>query len=1190
MKIKHKLRFWLLMLLCSVAILSNAQSVNIQGLGSSGTIDDYPFYFVNQKNIIISSSTGNYFNHIYIDEVYLEYVSFLHSYTLDISQYLDGETHKLELTSGEYNRGICYFSSNVDSFTVIDDIIYTVEGETAKVTGTTKEIETADIFAEIAKDGVTYPVTEIAYNAFYNHSNLTSIYLPESITTIGDNSFKNCNKLKSVVLPKNVTEVALYCFEGCNGLTKSAYPSTIDNPFINGKGIAYPTDSYVDESGVIYSADKSRIYFVPLSIEGDFAIPETVTEINDYAFYYNTLLTSITFPESVTSIGTYAFYGCSSLTSVVLPKNLSTVGLYAFTFCSALVKSAYPSTINNPFSNNGRSLPYPQNCYVDENGVIYNSDKTQIYFAPLDLDASYVIPTTVSVVSNYAFYKCLNLTSIVIPEAITDLGYSTFEGCDKLTDLEFNAENCTYCGSSSNPVFPSSVANLTMGNKVTKIPDYFLYLGNDFESLTIPNSVTSIGSYAFYRSNRLKSLTIGSSVTSIGTSAFTGSRIIKTFWLANTRPSGYSYAAGDVNYVSNDQYSFTNQKKYQFLSSKFTVNGVVYIPISPSDRTCDAVDCVYSDEFPEINISDKVVNRGVEMAVLNINQYAFYDNDYTTKINVSNNGPVGDYAFYDCDSIETLEADNNGNIGYQAFFGCDNLQSVIATNKGSIGNYAFRGCDNLQTATLANDDYIGENAFSYCKELKSVNISNNGFIASNAFNGCSALETAYIANNGSIYQSAFENCKNLKTATILNKGYLGRSAFYDCSALEDVTLGENITEIGVTAFANCSSIPSIVIPNSVTSLRDNAFQNCGALESVVIGSRVQSLPYSVFTGCYSLGSIVIPSNINSIGDYAFSSCIALSDITFEDADKEISLGSNGNNPLFKDCPLDEVYIGRKLSYQTSSSYGYSPFYRNTSLRTVEITDAETQIYDNEFYGCTNLSSLKIGNGVKTIGKWAFSGCSSLDYFSAGYNVESIGQEAFSDCSSLTKFYSYSVEPPVCGDQALDDINKWDCTLFVPNESSDEYRAAPQWKDFFFIDEMDAVLVAELRLNLTELNFDNEVPVQLSVEVLPANAADKEVEWLSSDESVVTVSDDGLVTPVADGTATIIVRSKDGNAETTCSVTVNLTLGIGGIALDSTESIEVYNLNGLHISDSIIGLPAGIYIVRQGASIRKVTVK
>ena len=221
--------------------------------------------------------------------------------------------------------------------------------------------------------------------------------------------------------------------------------------------------------------------------------------------------------------------------------------------------------------------------------------------------------------------------------------------------------------------------------------------------------------------------------------------------------------------------------------------------------------------------------------------------------------------------------------------------------------------------------------------------------------------------------------------------------------------------------------------------------------------------------------IKIPQAVASIGNYAFAGCSSLADVIIEDRTAALSLGSNGSSPLFADCPLDSVYIGGKISYDKSSSYGYSPFYRNSSLRSVVITDVEEQIYDNEFYGCTGLKNVQIGNGVKSIGKWAFSGCSNLDYLIVGANVSSIGQEAFSDCSNVTTIYAHAMVPPVCEAQALEDINKWNCTLMVPNESIAEYQAAEQWKDFFFISDIptgiDKITVDEVSRGIEDIYFD-----------------------------------------------------------------------------------------------------------------------
>ena len=246
---------------------------------------------------------------------------------------------------------------------------------------------------------------------------------------------------------------------------------------------------------------------------------------------------------------------------------------------------------------------------------------------------------------------------------------------------------------------------------------------------------------------------------------------------------------------------------------------------------------------------------------------------------------------------------------------------------------------------------------------------------------------------------------------------------------------------------------TVKVGNGTKSINSSAFGGCSALSSITLGNSVATIGSDAFYACSSLPEIVIPQSVTKINSYVFDGCTALADVIIEDRTTALSLGSNGSSPLFSSCPLDSVYIGGKITYSTSSSYGYSPFYRNTSLRSVVITDTEEEVYDNEFYGCSNLKNVSIGNGVKKIGNWAFSGCSALDYFAFGNSVQSIGEEAFSDCNNVTKLISSASTPPVCGTQALDDINKWNCTLYVPAESYNAYLAAEQWKEFFFMESI-----------------------------------------------------------------------------------------------------------------------------------------
>ena len=500
----------------------------------------------------------------------------------------------------------------------------------------------------------------------------------------------------------------------------------------------------------------------------------------------------------------------------------------------------------------------------------------------------------------------------------------------------------------------SGLKSITISNSVTSIGKRAFSDCSGLTSITIPNGVTSIGVCAFCSCSGLTSVTIPNSVTSIGSGAFYKcSNLKKAIWLTNTPPTGYKNVGTTINYVANDQYSgLSNVKVYPYLSSLFVVDGVKYVPVSPAERTCDAIDCVYDSTAVYINIEKTVLFKGIAMNVKQIMPYTFYANK----------------------NIKTIKVDNNG----------------------GIGNNTFRNCSSLVTATL------GDSIVS-----------------------------------------------------------IGASAFYGCSKLSEIVIPDAVTTIGSSVFRNCTSLETVKVGNGTKSIDSYAFGGCSALISITLGDSVATIGSDAFYSCSSLPEIVIPQSVTTINSYAFDGCTALADVIIEDRTTALSLGSNGSSPLFSDCPLDSVYIGGKITYSTSSSYGYSPFYRNTSLRSVVITDTEEEVYDNEFYGCSNLKNVSIGNGVKKIGNWAFSGCSALDYFAFGNSVQSIGEEAFSDCNNVTKLISFASTPPVCGTQALDDINKWNCTLYVPNESKSAYQSAEQWKEFFFVEDLPTAIVSVL---------------------------------------------------------------------------------------------------------------------------------
>ena len=620
---------------------------------------------------------------------------------------------------------------------------------------------------------------------------------------------------------------------------------------------------------------------------------------------------------------------------------------------------------------------------------------------------------------------------------------------------------------------PSKVVHNHITYNVTHIGKSAFKDCTNLIAVTIPNSVTEIGVEAFYNCTNIRSLTIGSNVKSIDNKAFYEKEgmytIPKVFWLGNTPPIGSYGIKAEMNYVSNTEFSLSNKKVYPFLRSRFEVDNVVYVPVSPSERTCDVIDCNYAPTSSEIVIDSIVKNKNIELKVLNVNRYSFYNNDSITKLTISNSGNIGDYSFYNCDDLTSVVANNDGNIGEYAFYDCKKLLTADLSNFGNIGNSTFYNCKKLNSVTFGNNIYsIGSKAFYDDNSLQEINLPNN----------------------------------------IMS---LGESAFSGCSSLINVTIGSSIAILPEQLFKNCSSLTSLTIPVNILNIEDYVFEYCTKLRNLTfsqISNRTKTFPYwtstnhnnyssssqeysidvqagdvlsfEIWSDSYYGHKLTVYLNgttIATISGLSKSQIIAKSFSTdqtlslkveytkdYGDSGRDeagirnitinypyITLGRCSRFPLFHDCPLDEVVIGRKLSYNTSSNYGYSPFYRNTSLRSVKISDIEDTIYDNEFYGCSNLQVFECGDGVTSIGNRAFSGCSALKSYLSGTSVKRIGQEAFSDCTAMTSFTTNAAVPPVCGNQALDDINKWECTLHVPQESIDDYQAAEQWKEFFFIE-------------------------------------------------------------------------------------------------------------------------------------------
>lgn len=209
----------------------------------------------------------------------------------------------------------------------------------------------SDITSVVIKPGVT----SIGSLAFYKCSNLTSITIPSGLTSIGEMAFFNCSALTSVTIPNGVISIGNFAFGSCTGLKSITIPSSVtsieNNIFQDCTGLTNITvdssnPSFCSESGVLFNKDKTTLIYCPRRKTGSYTIPDGVTAIGDYAFYYCSGLTSVTIPSSVTSIGGSAFQYCTGLTSITIPNSVTSIVNLAFWDCDSLTIVYIPSGVN----------------------------------------------------------------------------------------------------------------------------------------------------------------------------------------------------------------------------------------------------------------------------------------------------------------------------------------------------------------------------------------------------------------------------------------------------------------------------------------------------------------------------------------------------------------------------------------------------------------------------------------------------------------------------------------------------------------------------------------------------------------------------------------------------------------------------------------------------------------------------
>lgn len=831
---------------------------------------------------------------------------------------------------------------------------------TGAITDADPGVTSANIPSQI--DGVA--VTSLEYTAFYDHSKITSVTLPDTITVIQDNVFRDCPYLTSVTLGKNTTSIG-------------------DTVFYNTVRL-----SHIDFGDSLISI--GELTFANCDSLTSMTFPKTLEVLGEAAFYHCGQLANVLFAAgSDMIIGDNAFSTCVKLTSINIPSRVKSIGTAAFNNCVSLINVTFEEGIE----------AIHQAAFMDTKittlTLPHSLKHTDWAFYNLTTLTSVTLPSDAVAIGEHMFENCIRLASINIPTSVREIGDSAFEGCVSLTQVKI-PESVTKLGEGA---FQDCIhlVSINIPAGVSVISDYLFSGCLALEAVPISDKITSIGNWAFYRCETISELNIPSSVKTIGSSAFRSMDSLLELSLPDSVTSLGSYAFMDA----------TNLNKIKLSQSIPTIGeGTFYNCSSLSEITIpDSVTTLSNEAFRNahnlhtISLPANLINAGEDI---------FRDCDNLGTVLFAGNAAqwrnleiqLPEFTMLICSGdtdvdVETdwleIEGIVGGRIKFNKEVGAitDAEFSVTSANIPAqidgvdvlaITSNAFRGCSNLKSISMPDSiTYIGANAFRGCSFLEEVNFSSNlSYLGEWSFAFCDALTSVDIPSQKLtvVQEAAFYACINLRDVVLPNSVvHIDSGAFQYCTDLVNLTLPYELKEITAYAFKGCSSLLSIKFPNNLGKIDRLAFEDCASLESIALPVSIHTIEDDAFKS-------TAVKTIHYAGSESMwaNTKIKLDDAGFSNTAK---LLYSSNDPDTVQPPTIWIEVdgieGGKIEFDT---------------KTGSILDAETTITS------ANIPSVINGVTVKKIDSYAFSLCNQLTSVTIPSSITAMQNYAFKDCTSL----------------------------------------------------------------------------------------------------------------------------------------------------------------------------------------------
>ena len=647
--------------------------------------------------------------------------------------------------------------------------------------------------------------------------------------------------------------------------------------------------------------------------------------INGYSFY-NTNIESIEIPDTVTKIGILSFFQSGVKTISIEGQNLTEIGYGAFR-------------------------------------------ETKL--------TSFMIPNSVTTMSERVFEYCENLTNISIGSGITTLPKYTFVQCSNLTQIIIPS-NIKTVGEGAF-YFATSLSNVTLQEGLETI-ELGAFSRTRISTLNIPSTLTSIGNQVFYGLGDLTTVTFasGSKLTSIGNSAFAYCKNLKTINIPSTVLSIGDYAFSEcislyaTGLTTSSSLKSLGENAFQCCYSLIEIA----LPSSCTQLGAQPFNICYN--LRQVTTSLSITNAQLSGDTIeNVEIYSsasrFSGTLSTTSDGVviwtakSKNGDMEDCKIVgyhgDKEELDLTDLTNVMKVDSFAFYKNLTIRKVILPGTiQSLAKFSFGYCPNLETLIWSDiTKYtIGGDLFNFVigsyklVQLVLPNMVYQFFIS----NATDAL------GNGS---------ENLEVVQTDGENYSLVTTFGTDGDFRTVT-----TKNGVTYLYEYVGTNSEVDLTGYTNLYAGLFANNNNIRKVTIGEGTTTIADNMFIYCYNLNTVEMPTTITKIGKYAFSHAMNIEDVNISDLTNLSDLGAYS----FELC---------------------------TKINDFEISANVTEIKEGVFRGCFGLTTIKLNEGLTKIGQFAFQSTKLSASFTLPSTVVYIHEEAFKECEYYT--------PPFTGNKS-----------------------------------------------------------------------------------------------------------------------------------------------------------------------------